>query len=90
MGEVIEFVLQVFSEVVCYWVGRLFVPLLSFGYLQCESLAGQRYSIGSARGNSIYFWNGSQLCLTTDGTAIAGFLLLGGTAAAVAVFFWQS
>lgn len=72
---VLEVVFQGFMEVVCYFVGRVVVPVISFGRWKCDRITADapRGKNGAAR---FYHLRGRQVYLTAEATQLAGLLAL--------------
>ncbi len=83
---VLEVVLQGFMEFVCYFVGRIVVPVLSFGRWKCDHITADvpRRKIKAA---GVYHLRGQQVYLTAEATQLVGLLMLL-LVVAVGVLIW--
>lgn len=70
---IVEVVLQGFLEFVCYFVGRIVVPVISFGCWKCDSITADvpRRKIRAA---GFYHLRGQQVYLTAEATQLVGLL----------------
>lgn len=69
--EGVKIILQPFLEFAGYFVGRLVVPLVSFGRWKCDRIAANppRRKIRAA---GMYHLRGQQVYLTAEGTQLVG------------------
>jgi len=78
---VVEIVFQAFMEFACYFIGRIVVPVISFGRWKCDRITANtpRRKIRAA---GFYHLRGQQVYLTAEATQLVGlvtvFLLVGG------------
>lgn len=72
---ILEIVFQVFLEFVCYFLGRLVVPLISFGHWQCDPLGAgsERRKFWSLK---LYRRQGNRLYLPPEATQLVGLLTI--------------
>ena len=70
-----EIVLQGFLEIGCYFVGRIVVPVISFGSWKCDSITANtpRRKIRAA---GLYHRRGQQVYLTAEGTQLVGLIAI--------------
>jgi hypothetical protein len=69
----VEVVLQFFLEVVCFLVGNIVVPIISFGRWKCDDITTSvpRRKFLSA---GFYHLRGQQVYLTAEATQLVGLL----------------
>ena len=72
---VIEAILQPVFEVGCYFVGRIVVPIFSFGRLKCDRLTADT-SRRKLRWRGLFHRRGQQVYLTAEATSGAGLLFV--------------
>jgi hypothetical protein len=68
---VVEVILQVVLEFACYFIGRVVVPVVSFGRWKCDRITADtpRRKIRAAR---FYHLRGQQVYLTAEATQLVG------------------
>lgn len=70
---IFEVVLQGFLEVICYFVGSIVVPVISFGRWQCDRITAD-VPRRKFRAAGIYHLRGQQVYLTAEATQLVGLL----------------
>lgn len=78
MGFIAEAIIQFFLEVICYGIGRILIPLISFGTARAANLKELTRS-----GSTIYTRRDGVIVLSDDVTTLIGviFLIILGIAA---------
>ncbi len=69
----VELVLQGFLELAFYFLGRIVVPVVSFGNWKCDSLTPNT-PWRKIRAAGLYHLRGQQVHLTPEATQVVGFL----------------
>lgn len=72
---IFEFLLQGFMEIVCYFIGRIVVPIVTSGRWKCGDFASE-VSRHKRRAGGFYYVEGRQVYLTAEATQLAGLLTL--------------
>lgn len=77
-----EMVLQGGLEIGCYYIGRVVVPVLSFGRWKCDRITANK-SRRTLRASGLYRMDGNKVSLTVQATQLVGlvcivFLIAGG------------
>jgi len=72
-ASIFQGILEAVLELGCYFIGRLVVPLVSFGRWQCDQLTANtpRRKLRTA---GIYHLRGRQVYLTAEATQFVGLL----------------
>jgi len=72
---IFEVVLQGFLQIVCYFIGTVVVPVVSFGCWKCDRITADvpRRKIRAA---GFYHLRGQQVYLTAEATQLVGLLTL--------------
>ena len=84
LQAIFEVVLLAIFEPICYFAGRVVVPIVSCGSLKCDGFVGSKPQWKMSR-QGLYQRRGKQLWLTSDGTTLVGFFTLLVT---VAIVLW--
>jgi hypothetical protein len=84
VAELLQPVLEAVFHVVCYCVGRVAVPVISFGRWKCDGFLRDVPRKKLRRGG-IYQLCGQQVYLTAEATALVGFMVCG---LVIAGFLW--
>jgi hypothetical protein len=73
LADLLQPIAEALFEVLFYYFGRVVVPLISLGRWHCEPLLSDvpKYRL---RWGGIFHYRGPQLYLTSEGTALVGFL----------------
>jgi len=72
---IFEVVLQAILEVACYYVGRVVVPVVSFGRWKCERLTSN-VPRRKLRVAGLYHMRGDGIYLTAEATRLVGVLTM--------------
>ena len=76
IGELIlQPILEFIFQVVLFYVGRVVVPIISFGRLKCDRLTADTPR-RKMRWSGLYHRRGQQIYLTAEATACAGLLFV--------------
>jgi hypothetical protein len=72
---IIESLLQGLLEVLCYYIGRLVVPVISFGRWKCDRITAHapRQKLRAA---GFYHLRGQQIYLTAEATQLVGLVTI--------------
>lgn len=89
IGELIGEVLKGVFEVGCYYVGRVIVPVASFGRWKCDRITAD-VPRGKLRSGGLYHLRSQQVYLTAEATAFLGFLFVALLIAAVVLIWYLS
>jgi hypothetical protein len=71
MEWIIELLLQAFFEVVCYWIGRVLLPIVSFGTARAE-----KFRETTNERNYIYRRRAGMIVFSMNATIVFGLLVL--------------
>jgi hypothetical protein len=74
-SSIVQGILEAALEVVCYFVGRLVVPVISFGCWRCDEI-GARTPSRKLFSNGFYNRRGNQVYLTVEATQLVGLLTI--------------
>lgn len=72
---ILEVALQLFLEVICYALGRLIVPVISFGRWTCDSLGTSRPQRTGRHRRPTDVGNG-RIHLSVEATQLIGFIAI--------------
>lgn len=72
---IFEVVLQGFMEIVCYFIGSIVVPVVSFGRWNCDRITAD-VPRRKVRAAGFYHLRGQQVYLTAEATQLVGCLTL--------------
>lgn len=74
IGEwILQPILEFLFHVVCYYMGRVVVPLVFLGRIKCDDIASDT-SRQKLRWGGLFHRRGQQIYLTADATSLVGLL----------------
>lgn len=89
IGELIlQPILEFFLHVVCYYIGRVVVPVLSLGRLKCDPITAGTPR-GKQTGGAFFHRRGQQAYLMPEATSLVGLIFVALSVAGVFLIYYS-